>query len=808
MARFEQEARSAAALNHPGIVSIFDADVHEGTSYFVTELVDGRTLRTLLAEGPVPLRKTLDIGSQVADALAAAHGAGIIHRDLKPENIMVTRGGQVKILDFGIAKLATSKDRDQDAHSTTTLVLTPVDGVIGTPGYMSPEQVRNTIVDHRSDIFSLGVVLYEMLAGKRAFHSDTSAECLTAILRTDPAELPEAVPASIRSIVWRCIDKDPANRFQSAQDLAFSLRNTGSATSVGQPAVPPAATTARWILPLILGALLIVASLISLLVIRSTSGGVEQFDFIPVALGPGMDAFPNFSPDGKSVAYLNDWKLFVRSIDAALPTQLTSTEVQSRVLTWHPTGSHLYFTDHDGPVRSIFRISVTGGTPVKFLANCSGGVLTPDGKAMLCWRKDADGKSRLYVSSPPGADPTVLANAINLVDGANPRFAADGTKFLVQVGRQLWIVPFPSGTPQAPRELADTGMAYAWLPDSRHIVVQIGGAVESQTIIADTLGDERRALLRGPDAVISLDVSRDGKRVAYSSGFPTWHIGEFGSDGRRLGTFVGSHIVNLDARWSRSGDAVVYFTGGPGPLELWMRVMGQNATVIARVPSPGNWGTLASISPDGRRVAYSNGKEVWVVPAGGGQSVSVFTSDTTVSGLTWSPGGESLLLSDNSRLLKMPADGGQLAVLKSGDFWSSMWSPDGRWIWYDNATGCYLLSTETSSQRHISNSSHDCDFAADSKHILCLESNGKSTYELVTREVDSGREIKRVTVALDRPLTMYRLSLHPDGTRFLTNVGQMPYDIWIAEGFAQPTTGWTRWLRHWKLPTLSDAHVK
>ena len=214
--RFEFEARAVAALNHPNIIAVYDVGNENGVSYIVTELVDGKSLRG----GKFPLRKTLDIGVQMAGGLAAAHAAGIAHRDLKPDNILLTRDGRVKILDFGLAKVTAPRVA---AATNETLTMRTEPGVVmGTLGYMSPEQVRGQTTDHRSDIFSFGIILYELLAGRRAFHRETSMETMAAILKEDPPELPDTVPSGLRQLVGHCLEKEPVNRFQSTRDLSFA----------------------------------------------------------------------------------------------------------------------------------------------------------------------------------------------------------------------------------------------------------------------------------------------------------------------------------------------------------------------------------------------------------------------------------------------------------------------------------------------------------------------------------------------------------------------------------------------------------
>src|SRR5580698_853680 len=223
--RFEQEAQAAAALNHPNILAVHQFGTFEGAPYLVSELLEGSTLRQLLQRGPIPVRKAIDYGVQIAHGLAAAHEKGIVHRDLKPENLFVTKDGRIKILDFGLAKLIQSNPGSNASEPTRTQETEP-GLVMGTPGYMAPEQVRGKTVDYRADIFALGAILYEMLASKRAFQRSTSAETMTAILNEDPpniSQMERNTPPGLQRVVNRCLEKSPEQRFQSASDLAFAL---------------------------------------------------------------------------------------------------------------------------------------------------------------------------------------------------------------------------------------------------------------------------------------------------------------------------------------------------------------------------------------------------------------------------------------------------------------------------------------------------------------------------------------------------------------------------------------------------------
>src|SRR6204780_1406221 len=249
--RFEQEALATAALNHPNILAVFDIGTNEGSPYVVSELLEGETLRERLRSGAMAVRKTLDYALQIAHGLAAAHAKGIIHRDLKPENLFLTKDGRVKILDFGLAKL-TQPDSGTHTSMPTQTQATEAGVVMGTAGYMSPEQVRGTAVDPRSDIFSFGAILYEMISGKRAFHGETAADTMSAILREEPAELSETnrnVSPALERMVQHCLEKNPEQRFHSASDIAFDLEHlTGVSGSTSRAAaVAGARPKGRWL---------------------------------------------------------------------------------------------------------------------------------------------------------------------------------------------------------------------------------------------------------------------------------------------------------------------------------------------------------------------------------------------------------------------------------------------------------------------------------------------------------------------------------------------------------------------------------
>ncbi|MFZ0638248.1 MAG: serine/threonine-protein kinase [Candidatus Acidiferrales bacterium] len=319
--RFEQEARAASALNHPNILAIYDIGMHDGAPFIVTELLEGETLRERLHNGPLPARKALDIAMQVAHGVAAAHEKGIVHRDLKPANIFLTNDGRAKILDFGLAKLTQQDNASRigETQSPTRTsggdVQTEAGVVLGTVGYMSPEQVRGKPADARSDIFAMGTMLYEMLSGQRAFEKDSSADTMAAILKEEPAELSgegKKIPPAVERVVRHCLEKNPVERFQSARDFAFNLAALSDASTSSKAILPAAsASNARGKRRLLFAAVgtagLIVVGIVAYF---AGGGGItnSQPIYKQITFSRGTIFQARFAPDGQSVYYGAAWE--------------------------------------------------------------------------------------------------------------------------------------------------------------------------------------------------------------------------------------------------------------------------------------------------------------------------------------------------------------------------------------------------------------------------------------------------------------------------------------------------------------------
>lgn len=328
--RFEQEARATAALNHPNILAVFDVGRQDGSPYIVSELLEGESLRTRLQAGGLPVRKAVEYALQILHGLAAAHDRGIFHRDLKPENIFVTREGHLKILDFGLAKLTQPVTASGTGISVATLDSATGQGmVMGTLGYMSPEQLRGNPSDGRSDLFSFGAVLYEMLSGQRAFRGATSADTISAVLRTEPPDLTGTgrdVPPILERIVRHCLEKEPAARFQSARDVAFDLESLSTLTSSLLPAVSASKTRKAWLVP---GLLSVAAVLLlgGLLIGRWSASSPAPPEYHQLTFARETINSARFAPDRRTVIYSSSHtgditELFSVTPDSLAPSSL------------------------------------------------------------------------------------------------------------------------------------------------------------------------------------------------------------------------------------------------------------------------------------------------------------------------------------------------------------------------------------------------------------------------------------------------------------------------------------------------------
>ena len=495
--RFEIEARAVAALSHPNIVAVYDV----GEGFIVSELVDGEPLRG----ARFGVRKTLDIASQIAGGLAAAHAAGVVHRDLKPDNVLLTKDGRAKILDFGLARMtepSDSPDMTRPPPSTEPGV------VMGTVGYMSPEQVRGLDADHRSDIFSFGVVLHEMLGGARPFEGETAVDTMQAILREDAPDLPSTVPAGVRQVVSHCLEKDPAHRFQSARDLGFALRalaqgdsSSGSAPAVESPAPPAPRTRRGWrrVWPC------------SPSPRPLSSPGNSRARQPPQRgppsswAGPAVALHPRRSPDGRLLAFQamvdGTTQVGVMDPESGNWNVLTSRRDLGIVeyLCWSPDGSTIYFNRTLDVPMGVFSVPFLGGEERLVIENAAHPAALPDGSLLVARRND-EGRTQLTRVWPDTGRMQALPVDVTFDPGFRPwiRVSADGRRVVVALGsmydtpgkRSLIEVDVAAGTAH-PIEVEGN-------PEIHAVALSADGASAIAAVAANALTRIVRVPLDGP----------------------------------------------------------------------------------------------------------------------------------------------------------------------------------------------------------------------------------------------------------------------------------------------------------------------
>jgi serine/threonine protein kinase/Tol biopolymer transport system component len=668
--RFEQEARAVAALNHPNIVSVYDVGAADAVHYIVSELLEGETLRERIPASGMPTRKAIELAVQLANGLAAAHDQGIVHRDLKPENVFVTRTGQLKILDFGLAKLRSTEPLGDGADGAT-FVATQTDAgqVLGTVGYMSPEQVRGGVVDHRSDIFSFGSILYEMLRGQRAFKRNTGAETMTAILNEDPPEFPASgmAPApALERIIRHCLEKQPGQRFQSAHDIAFGLESLSglSSTSTAQPVK----ARRRWALPLV-GALVLAASSLALGAWLRPAPVESHPVLHRMTFRRGNIWNARFTPDG-NIIYSASWDGHPPALFMAQPGSTESRSLESglvHIFAVSPSGELAVGTSHH--VLSGFEFASMlaraprgGGAPRDIVDNIEYADWSPDGASLAVVRR-VTGKMRLEY--PLGK---VLYETPGWVSHA--RISPDGKlvafvdhRYLGDDGGAVMTID-AAGNKKTISGQYSSAQGLAWRPDGKEVWFTGTTTGANRELRAASLTGKDRLVYLGTGELTVHDISKDGKVL-------------FSRDDDRsglIGMAPGATKEN-DLSWddwtvprdlSDDGNLVSFDetgeAGGETGAMYFRRMDGSPAVRLGDGLGPslspdGKWVLAMVPGPDGRRKLIE-------VPTGAGETRAISTGDVSVNVAYFFPDMRHILLLGNAagsrgmRLWVQDLDGG------------------------------------------------------------------------------------------------------------------------------------------------------
>jgi WD40 repeat protein len=653
--RFELEAQATAALNHPNIVSIFHVGQHDGSPYIVTELLQGETLRERLRHGPMRLRESCDFGVDIARGLAAAHDAGIVHRDLKPENLFLTRDGRLKILDFGLAKLL--QDEAAAADGPTASIpqhQTDPGHVLGTVGYMAPEQVRGGSADARSDIFAFGVVLYEMLTGKRPFQRATSADTLSAILNEDPPPISQSLrsfPPPLQRVVSRCLEKKPERRFQHASDLAFALDALSDSSSTGIPAVREVASDKKrfWIaaaaITLLIAAALIVwwrqppAAPVVEAVTQLTSDGEVKANSGRLE----TDGSRIYFGEGTLGSYRIMQVAAIGGPTANIPTRLANFQFTAL----SRDGSYLLGAEGDAFALPFWAVPLPSGEPRPLGSIVSQDAdLFPDGRILYCLGND------IYVAEKDGSQPRKILS----VDGipVEPSVSPDGERFVFTIWspahRSISIDEARtdgSGLHVLIRTSAAGRVCCArWTSDGQYLVYQNTHEGRNDLwVLPMQSGILRRSpspaqLTNGPLSYRAAVSSRDGKQIFAVGMEPRGELVRYDANAKQfLPLLPGVHA--FDPSWSADGQWLAY-TAYPDHL-LW-RSRSDGTDPLQLTFPPGQI-FAPSISPDGKQVAYvDSAGAVCLIGMDGGSPPTVIEKDGATP--HWSPDGTHLVFRD------------------------------------------------------------------------------------------------------------------------------------------------------------------
>ncbi len=726
--RFEQEARAAGLLNHPNILALYDIGQADSLPYVVTELLEGETLGERLRSGSLPQRKATEIAIQIAHGLAAAHEKGIVHRDLKPENLFITSDGRVKILDFGLAKLTRPEDERGEATSAGTVSLGTEPGkVMGTVGYMSPEQVRGQPADHRSDIFSFGAILYEMLSGKRAFQRESGIETMTAILKEDPPDLVETnqkISPAIERVVSHCLEKSPAQRFQSARDLAFALGAlSGSESATALPSLPSRGLQQRrsWLVWTAFAAAGATALVVLFLLLRPTAPAERMQFTLPVqpevsdlalsadgrmltivarddasgenilyvqpvgspnvSMLPGTEgaSYPFWSPDDADVGFFANGKLKKVAISGGSPQAIAAAS-SGRGGSWGSRGVIIYAPEAGG---TLWRVNVDGAGAAPLTAKMVTGhedshrwpVFLPDGNQFLFWAgnfgsSSEDRASGIYVSSLAAREKRLLVSA-----RSNPGYA-DGHLYYADDKQQLIAISIDAPDAKITGEPLVVADHVAFQPSTYHGAFTAGG---NAMVVYNTSSGATLSALTWYD--------RSGKELG--------RIGEPG--------VLSNPIISPDG----SRVAVDIADLKANNVDIWLEDLNSNAssrfTFDPTEEVAGVW------SRDGRLVAYrsaANGLGIQIKKATGlepPKSIIKFTDREDIVPNSWALDDKQILCSlqpaqGGSNLVLIDAASGKMTpfLATKASETNGMISPDGKWLAYaSNETGDWEIYATT-----------------------------------------------------------------------------------------------------------------
>jgi Tol biopolymer transport system component/serine/threonine protein kinase len=836
MRRFIREARAASALKHPNVTHIYEIGESEGLHFIAMEYVEGKTLAARISGRPLGTAEIVEIGLQVADALEDAHSKGITHRDIKPANLMLTRRGEVKVLDFGLAKV-THPEGQNLSSDISTLVSTVSGVVVGTVQYMSPEQMLGQEVDHRTDIFSLGVVLYEMATGTLPFKGDTGTALSDAILHkqpTAPGRVNPELSIDLERIILRALEKDRELRYQTASDLRAELKrlkrqfDSGSSSGTVAVAQAPAATPRsrtllnRW--PLILVGISVALLGVSVWFYRSTTRVPEaSLVAVPLTSYPGEERQPSFSPDGNQVAFSWDgekqdnFDIYVKLIGGT-QLRLTTARDADTCPAWSPDGRSIAFIrEGTSGKASVYWVSPLG-PPERKVAEISrkravdwptGLVWTPDGKSLVVTDRNSENEpsSLFLLSVESGEKQRFTSPPQKAFIDSQPAFSSDGHTLAfireVTIGvRDIYLMTLsedfqPIDEPKRFTFENQSVFSPVWTLDGHEIIFSAGPFLGPNLFRMATsgLGKPQRLAGVGEDGSEAA-ISRHTHRLVYTRELidaNVWRLELPGPHGKMSSRekLVSSTRSDRDAQFSPDGKKIVFSSNRMGSFEIW--TCDSDSSHAQQLTSLGLFCGSPSWSPDGQRIAFDSHVEgqweIYVTSVNGGKPKRLTTSPAADNVTRWSRDGKWLYFasdrSGESQVWRIASSGGEAAqVTRKGGF-AALESLDGQWVYYtksDGASSLWRMPRDGGEETQVLESVEFRAFAIMKEGIYFIrrpDSAGRYSIQFFNFETKKIRSI----ATIQTPISEY-LSVSPDGRWILySQMDQVGSDLMLVENF-------------------------